>query len=354
MKKAGFKPYHYQHQAGKLRLLDQRLLPRREKWISCRTSREVYQAIRTMVVRGAPAIGIVGGYGLCLAVARFRGKNTAQFLKFLRKEAAYLKSSRPTGVNLRNVIDQMVQEAVRSKLTSVKALQKLIEQSARRLDAEDDRKCRRMGAYGSSLIPRKSNVLTHCNAGGLATSGYGTALGVFYAAHERGKKIHVFADETRPLLQGARLTAWELLRSGIPCTLLCDNAAANLLRTGKIACIVVGADRIAANGDTANKIGTYNLAVLAKEHRIPFYIAAPSTTFDFQIADGREIPIEDRLPEEVTHGFGAPTAPKNIRVLNPAFDVTPARLITAFITEQGILRPPYLKSFKKIKSAVKT
>lgn len=332
-----------------LRLLDQRLLPGKEVWMTCRTSRDVHQAIKTMIVRGAPAIGVTAGYGLYLGVKNIRGTRS-DFLKQLKKEAKYLKTARPTAVNLRNVVDDIVKRvsncsALRSELLAAEVLKE-----ARLSHVLDDKLCKTMGCAGASLLKSGDNVLTHCNAGGLATTGYGTALGVIYSAVEQGKKLHVYADETRPLLQGARLTAWELSKSKIPCTLLCDNMAASVMRQGKIDKIIVGADRIAANGDTANKIGTYSVAVLAKVHHIPFYVAAPSTTFDFKAKTGRQIPIENRAGEEVTEGFGKRTAPRGIRVWNPAFDVTPHELITAFITEAGVLKAPFSKSFKKLKN----
>jgi len=338
-----FPPLKFKNET--LYLLDQRKLPRREVWMACRDSKRVHWAIRHMVVRGAPAIGVVGGYGLYLGIAKYRG--TLQgFFKKLKHEAEYLKSSRPTGVNLRNLIDRIVTRMKDEK--SVEKLKRRVLEEAKRAHREDDQLCRQIGRHGAALFRDGDRILTHCNAGGLATTGYGTALGVLYALKERGKKFSVIADETRPLLQGARLTAWELVKSKIPVTLACDNAAASLMQAGKIDRIVVGADRIAANGDTANKIGTYNVAVLAKAHGIPFYIAAPGTTFDFKIKSGREIPIENREGREVTNGFGKSTAPRGVKVANPAFDVTPHRLITAFITEAGVLKPPFKKSFKRL------
>lgn len=330
-----------------LRLLDQRLLPGKETWVACRTSQEVHAAIKTMIVRGAPAIGVTAGYGLYLGIKKFEGSRAA-FFKKLIAEADYLKTSRPTAVNLRNVVDGIVTSLKKEKSESAAALKKSVLKEARLAHRVDDELCKTMGCAGAELLKNGDNVLTHCNAGGLATTGYGTALGVIYSAVGQGKKLHVYADETRPLLQGARLTAWELSKSKIPCTLLCDNMAASVMRDGKINKIIVGADRIAANGDTANKIGTYNVAVLAKAHGIPFYVAAPGTTFDFKAKTGKQIPIENRADEEVTEGFGKRTAPKGIRVWNPAFDVTPHELITAFITEAGVLKPPFAKSFKKL------
>ncbi len=335
-----FPPLKFENNA--LKLLDQRKLPSREIWIACCTSRQVHEAIRTMVVRGAPAIGVAAGYGLYLGISKFKG-SPARFLKKLRQEASFLKTARPTAVNLRNVLDQIVNEVGARRAVPLRVLE-----AARNAHQEDDRLCREMGRLGAVLFKSGDRVLTHCNAGGLATSGFGTALGVLYAAKAKGKKLFVYADETRPLLQGARLTAWELQKSGIPCTLICDNMAASLMRAGKIDRVIVGADRIAANGDTANKIGTYNVALLAKAHGLPFYVAAPKTTFDFQCPSGNEIPIENRKSEEVTEGFGKRTAPKGIHVWNPAFDVTPHELITAFITESGILKPPFKESFKKL------
>lgn len=333
-----------------LKLLDQRLLPEKETWITCRTSREVHHAIKVMIVRGAPAIGVTAGYGLYLGIKGFKGTRQG-FFKALEKEGNYLKTARPTAVNLRNVVDQVVTAIKKEKIQDIEVLKEAVLREAELAHKVDDELCKAMGCAGAELFKNGDNVLTHCNAGGLATSGYGTALGVIYSAVDQGKKLHVYADETRPLLQGARLTAWELTKSKIPCTLLCDNMAASVMRDGKIDKIVVGADRIAANGDTANKIGTYNVAVLAKAHKIPFYVAAPATTFDFKAATGKQIPIENRADEEVTEGFGKRTAPRGVKVWNPAFDVTPHELITAFITEAGVLKPPFKKSFMKLKPA---
>ncbi|MBI3313498.1 MAG: S-methyl-5-thioribose-1-phosphate isomerase [Candidatus Omnitrophica bacterium] len=362
-----FPPFKFSH--GHLKLLDQRKLPHREIWMTCRSSKDVHWAIRHMVVRGAPAIGVVGGYGLYLGIKKFHGTSAA-FSKKLKKEAEFLKTARPTAVNLRNVVDHIVIVIARTaegrtkqsrEIASGKKhprndgavanLKKLVLQEAKRAHHHDDALCRKIGRHGAPLFRHGDRVLTHCNAGGLATSGYGTALGVLYAAKSSGKKLFVYADETRPLLQGARLTAWELTKSGIPCTLLCDSFAASIMQAGKIDRIIVGADRIAANGDTANKIGTYNLAVLANAHGIPFYIAAPSTTFDFHIKSGKQIPIENRHEREVTEGFGKRIAPHGVLVENPAFDVTPHQLITAFITEAGVLKPPFKKSFRKLHSS---
>lgn len=345
-----FPPLKFENKT--LKLLDQRLLPEKEIWVSCKNSSQVFHAIRDMIVRGAPAIGITAGYGLYLGVLPFKGTAPA-FIQKLRKEAEYLKESRPTAVNLANIIDRLFdrtsEEFKRNKKAGTESLKKLLLKEAIAAHKEDDLLCRTMGRHGARLLKKGARILTHCNAGGLATTGYGTALGVLYAAKSMGNKISAYADETRPLLQGARLTAWELSKSKIPCTLICDNMAAATMRSGKIDCVIVGADRIAANGDTANKIGTYNVALLAKFHGIPFYVAAPKTTFDFKIKTGGQIPIENRKDEEVTQGFGKRTAPKGIKVLNPAFDVTPQELVTAFITEAGVLKPPFNKSFQKLR-----
>ncbi len=343
-----FPPLKFENNS--LKLLDQRLLPAKEVWVTCRTSRDVHQAIKIMIVRGAPAIGVTAGYGLYLGVKNLKGTRK-DFFKNLEAEALFLKTARPTAVNLSNVIDEILISLRKSKESTVQALQRDVLAEARRAHLEDDHLCRAMGFHGAKLLKTGDCVLTHCNAGGLATSGYGTALGVIYAAVADGKKISVVADETRPLLQGARLTAWELSKSKIPSTLICDNMAASLMRTGKIDRVIVGADRIAANGDTANKIGTYGVAVLAQKHKIPFYVAAPKTTFDFKIKKGAGIPIEERQPEEITEGFGRRTAPQGMRVWNPAFDVTPHELVTAFITEAGVLKPPFAASFKKLKAS---
>lgn len=333
----------------RLKLLDQRLLPEREKWVACRDSKSVHAAIRGMIVRGAPAIGVAGGYGLYLGIRDYRGGREG-FLRRLGAEARYLKTARPTGVNLRNVIDKIEQDVRRCGAKDVGGLKARVLAEAKKAHAEDDRLCRTMGRYGAKLFCDGDRVLTHCNAGGLATSGYGTALGVLYAARESGKKISVYADETRPLLQGARLSAWELVRSRIPVTVICDNMAASLMRRGLIDRVIVGADRIAANGDTANKIGTYGVAVLAKAHGIPFYVAAPGTTFDFTLRDGGGIPIEDRDPNEIICGLGRRITPRGAKIFNPAFDVTPHGLITAFVTEAGVLRPPFKNSLKKLRN----
>jgi methylthioribose-1-phosphate isomerase len=304
-------------------LLDQRLLPREEVWIECRTSSEVSDAIKTMVVRGAPAIGVSAAFGLAMA---------AQDGDDLQSAADELRQARPTAVNLAWAIDRMLRAHAEGGDLTIEA---------QRILTEDVAANRRMGQYGAELLGAQSTVLTHCNAGALATGGYGTALGVIRAAVEAGKRVAVFADETRPYLQGARLTAWELQRDGIDVTLITDSMSGHFFQQGKFDAVIVGADRIAANGDAANKIGTYTVAVLANAHGIPFYIAAPLSTIDPNCPTGAEIPIEERSAQEVTDIGGTRMAPEGIQVRHPAFDVTPARLITAIITERGVLRAPY-------------
>ncbi|HOW59958.1 MAG TPA: S-methyl-5-thioribose-1-phosphate isomerase [Candidatus Omnitrophota bacterium] len=344
--KVPFSPLHFQNDT--LYLLDQRKLPLREVWVRCRDSRAVWQAIRTMVVRGAPAIGVTAGYGLYLGIRTFQGNRRA-FCRKLVEQAKYLDSSRPTARNLAYAVERIVKKVNASEESNVLRLKRRVLEEARNIHQEDILISRNIGKYGSRLFKKGDCILTHCNAGGLATSGYGTALAVFYAMKEKGISFSVLVDETRPLLQGARLTAWELQKSKIPSTLICDNMAASLMRAGKVNGVVVGADRIAMNGDTANKIGTYGVAVLAHHHGIPFYIAAPSTTFDLNAKTGKDIPIEERAAEEVTELFGARTAPRNMKVYNPAFDVTPHELIHGIITEAGVLLPPFTRSIKKIK-----
>jgi methylthioribose-1-phosphate isomerase len=301
----------------------------------------VWEAIKFLRVRGAPAIGIAAAYGICLGVQAVDDSDADAFFARLEKVANYLASSRPTAVNLFWAIGRMKNRAteLRRLGTSVADIRAALLLEAKLIHEEDREICHAIGQNGAALISPGSGVLTHCNAGGLATSEYGTALAVLFSAHDQGKQIHVYVDETRPLLQGARLTTWELMQHGVPTTLICDSMAAHVMAEGRIHAVVTGADRIAANGDTANKIGTYGLAVLARAHGIPFYIAAPSSTFDFALASGDEIPIEVRGAAEVTHGFGRQTAPDDVEVYNPAFDVTPAQLISGIITEHGIIRP---------------
>jgi len=333
---------------GKIRLIDQTLLPNELKYIDCENIEEVWQAIKVLKVRGAPAIGIAGALGTVIGIWNTDAKNYEQFNDQLQKVTSYLATSRPTAVNLFWALDRMKAVASANKDKDIPTLKEILLAEAQKIIDEDKAICRAIGRYGSDLIRDGDTILTHCNAGGLATADYGTALAVMFTAHEQGKRIKVFADETRPLLQGARLTAWELMQAGIDVTLICDNMAGQVMKEGKIDCVIVGADRISANGDTANKIGTYSVAVLAKEHKIPFYVAAPTSTFDMNLPNGDLIPIEQRQPEEITEGFGMRTAPKGVKAYNPAFDVTPSRLIDAIITEKGVIKAPYSENLKKL------
>ena len=324
-------------------MIDQRKLPAAEVYVTCRTAQEVARAIKTMVIRGAPAIGVAAAMGLALGMTRSKASGTKQFATEFQRLCDLMAATRPTAVNLFWAIDRMkaafADEAQRG--ASVSEIADRLVREARAIHDEDVQSCRAMGAHGATLVPETARILTHCNAGALATAGYGTALGVIRAAAEAGKRVAVLADETRPFLQGARLTAWELVRDGIDTTVITDNMAGSLMRLGNVDLIVVGADRIAANGDVANKVGTYSVAVLAREHGIPFYVAAPISTIDLQTPDGSRIPIEERPDREVTHVGAARLTPPGARVRNPAFDVTPARFVTAIITERGIARPPY-------------
>jgi methylthioribose-1-phosphate isomerase len=326
-----------------LALLDQRLLPGKVTYVQCNTSYDVASAIKTMVVRGAPAIGISAAYGMVLAAKEAEGLSSR-----LRANASIIRASRPTAVNLMWAVDRMLSKITKEADTFSDETVSLLEREAILIHQEDLESCRKIGSYGNELIGKGDGILTHCNAGGLATAGYGTALGVVRAAHEAGKDIHVYADETRPYLQGARLTATELHEDGIPVTLLCDNMAAWLMKSGKVQRVVVGADRIAANGDTANKIGTYQVALVAKAFNIPFYVAAPFSTVDLSLEDGSGIPIEMRSEDEVFHAMGIRTAPEGISAFNPSFDVTPADLISAIITDRGVIVPPFQKGLADI------
>ncbi|MEO8097325.1 MAG: S-methyl-5-thioribose-1-phosphate isomerase [Acidobacteriota bacterium] len=322
-------------------MIDQRLLPRQEVFVTCRTYLEMADAIKTMVIRGAPAIGVAAAMGVALGV-----QEGADFDIVCDTLAA----TRPTAVNLFWGIERM--RRLKAKLADAppEELTRAMIHEAQTTRTEDIAICQAIGRHGADLVPDGKTVLTHCNAGALATAGYGTALGVIRAAVSAGKKIDVFADETRPFLQGARLTAWELQQDGIPTTLITDNMAGHFLRSGRIGCVVVGADRIAANGDVANKIGTYSVAVLAKENGVPFYVAAPVSTFDLTIPSGDHIPIEQRSRDEVTHVFGVHVAPDGIGVENPAFDVTPNRYVTGIICERGVARAPYEESLRRLAS----
>ena len=328
-------------QEDRVVLLDQRRLPTEEVEIECRTWEEVAEAIRTLAVRGAPAIGVTAAFGLALAGLRSPAARVEDLLADLERASAGLAATRPTAVNLFWALDRMRRHAVAHRSEPVEALRRRLVAEAERILEEDIESNRRLGAYGAWLVPEGGRILTHCNAGGLATAGYGTALGVVRGAVEAGRQPFVWVDETRPVLQGARLTAWELQKEGIPHTVIADVAAASLMARGEVDLVVVGADRIAANGDTANKIGTYGLAVLARAHGLPFYVAAPFSTIDPALADGRAIPIEERDPREVREIAGRLLAPAASPARNPAFDVTPAALITAIVTERGVFRAPY-------------
>ena len=326
---------------GRLEIIDQTLLPAEYRIVTCDSVEAVWQAIRQLKVRGAPAIGIAAAMGVVVGLRDLARDATEEVLHARLNEVAdFLATSRPTAVNLFWALDRMKRTADAARGKGAPAILQALLTEARTIRDEDARMCRDIGRHGEPFVPDGGGVLTHCNAGGLATADYGTALAVLYTAHERGKRFKVYADETRPLLQGARLTVWELMQAGLDVTLICDNTAAQVMKEGRVQMVIVGADRIAANGDTANKIGTYSVAVLAHEHGIPFYVAAPSSTFDLALATGDRIPIEERAAEEVTEGFGRRTAPEGCKVYAPAFDVTPARYITAIITERGVIERP--------------
>jgi methylthioribose-1-phosphate isomerase len=323
-----------------LALLDQTLLPLETREIECRDVAVVWEAIKQLRVRGAPAIGVAAAYGLCAAAASLESNDPAALTEHVRQASAYLATSRPTAVNLFWALDRMQRRlAALSAESTADDIRTALLAEARAIHEEDRRQCHKIGEIGAALLADGQGVLTHCNAGGLAAAEYGMALALFFAAHESGKRLHVYVDETRPLWQGARLTAWELQQRGIEATLICDSMAAQVMREGRVQAVVTGADRIAANGDVANKIGTYSVATLAKAHGIPFYVAAPSTTFDLSLVSGAGIPIEQRDPREITHPFGRQIAPEGIQVYNPAFDITPAELIAAIVCERGIIRP---------------
>jgi methylthioribose-1-phosphate isomerase len=331
-----------------VRFIDQRKLPTEETYVTCSTYEEVAEAIRNMTVRGAPAIGVAAAMGIALGTRDAEGDHVAELRRNFEEICDTMAETRPTAVNLFWAIERMKRkfEAV-SELPVPQIKQALITE-AQRMYVEDIAACEAMGTHGATLMPASGGVLTHCNAGALATCGYGTALGVIRSAIDSGKKLHVFADETRPFLQGSRLTAWELMKDGIPTTVISDNMAGAMMRQGKIGAVIVGADRIAANGDVANKIGTYTVAVLAKEHGIPFYVAAPFSSIDLETPTGEQIPIEQRSAREVTHLAGKQIAPDGVKVENPAFDVTPNRYVSAIITECGVARPPYNESLVQL------
>src|SRR5581483_5967646 len=329
-----------------VRFIDQRKLPTEETYLTCSTYEEVADAIRDMVVRGAPAIGVAAAMGVALGTRDAEGDHVSELRRRFDDICETIGETRPTAVNLFWAIRRMQERFDACSEMPVDKIKQALILEAQRMYVEDIAANEAMGKYGAALMPSSGGVLTHCNAGALATCGYGTALGVIRAAVESGKKLQVFADETRPFLQGSRLTAWELMKDGIPTTVISDNMAGAVMKQGKIGVVVVGADRIAANGDVANKIGTYTVAVLAKEHNIPFYVAAPFSTVDLETPDGSKIPIEQRSSREVTHIAGKAIAPEGVRVENPAFDVTPAKYVTAIVTERGIARAPYEKSLR--------
>src|SRR5713101_7412348 len=331
-----------------VRFIDQTKLPTEENYVTCKTYQKVADVIRNMVVRGAPAIGVAAAMGIALGVKNSKAENVGDLKREFDEICELIGKTRPTAVNLFWAIRRMQQKFETLRVRPVTQIKQALIEEAQRMHAEDIAANQAMGRYGAVLMPASGGVLTHCNAGALATCGYGTALGVIRAAVENGKKIHVYADETRPFLQGSRLTAWELMKDDIPTTVISDNMAGAIMRQGRIGAVIVGADRVAANGDVANKIGTYTVAVLAKEHGLPFYVAAPISTIDLDTPDGSQIPIEQRNPAEVTHIAGKAMTPPGVQIENPAFDVTPAKYVTAIVTERGIARAPYEESLAKL------
>jgi methylthioribose-1-phosphate isomerase len=328
--------------------IDQTKLPTEEVYVVCSTYQQVADVIRNMVVRGAPAIGVAAGMGIALGVKNSKAETVGELKKDFDQICKVIGETRPTAVNLFWAIRRMQDKFESLRVRPIAQIKQALVEEAQRMHAEDIAANQAMGRHGATLMPSSGGVLTHCNAGALATAGYGTALGVIRAAVEQGKKIHVYADETRPFLQGSRLTAWELMKDGIPTTVISDNMAGAMMKQGKIGAIVVGADRIAANGDVANKIGTYTVAVLAKEHGIPFYVAAPISTVDLETPDGSGIPIEQRSSKEVSHIAGKQMVPDGVQIENPAFDVTPAKYVAAIITERGVAKAPYIESLKRL------
>ena len=332
----------------RVRILDQRSLPQKVHYLDCRDTFSVAHAIRNMAIRGAPAIGVAAAMGIALAAKKTLTTRPETYRKHLEKVCHEMRQTRPTAVNLFWAVDRMKRILDQIHVYGIEKTKAKLVKEALRIYKEDVKINKKIGEVGKRLINNGDGVLTHCNAGALATAGYGTALGVLYAAWAEGKRFHVYVDETRPMLQGARLTAWELRQAKIPVTVLADNMSGWLMKQGRIDLVMVGADRIARNGDTANKIGTYSLAVLASHHHIPFYVAAPTSTLDLQLASGEEIPIEERAEEEVSHIGGRRIAPKGIKIFNPAFDVTPHQFIRGIITEKGIVRKPFNKNLKKM------
>jgi len=334
---------------GKIKLLDQNALPLKLKYIICRNENCIFKAIREMNVRGAPLIGVVAAFGVALSAIKTKDKNKKVFLRKIYKSIDFLSTSRPTAVNLFWALERMKKTIDEEKEKPVFYIKKRLLSEAKKILKEDELACRNLSIKGSFLIKNGDSILVHCNAGALATAGMGSALGVIYYAKSRGKKLKIYADETRPKLQGARLTCWELRKEGLDPILICDSVAATLMKKKKINKVLVGADRIALNGDVANKIGTYHLAVLAQQHKVPFYVAAPVSTIDFNINSGSRIPIEERSEDEVVNFGGMRVAPRGIKVYNPVFDVTPAKLVSAIITEKGVIRPPFGNKLKKLK-----
>ena len=340
------------NQPGKLRLIDQTLLPQTLEYIELDCLDDIFDAIKRLAVRGAPAIGCAAALGLAAVCKKSPATKPEEFINEVNQGAAYLAKSRPTAVNLFWALERCTKAAsTASNNRTVADLKVILLREAMNILTEDIEMCRAIGRNGSVLLKNNMGVLTHCNAGALATGDYGTALSPIYVAQENDIKVKVYSDETRPLLQGSRLTAWELDRAGVDVTIICDNMAAQVMREGKIDIVIVGADRIAANGDTANKIGTYGVAIAAKYHNIPFYVAAPYSTLDVSLADGSGIPIEQRSPDEIINGFGRRTGPESANVYNPSFDVTPHELITGFITERGIITPPFIAGIAKLTGA---
>lgn len=333
---------------GRLILLDQTQLPTRTVYLEITTIEEVWDCIRTLKVRGAPAIGIAAAYGLVLGVQEAPENQFSLFYDVLNEKADYLATSRPTAVNLFWALNRLKKRALELQERPVSQIKESLLKEAQNIHAEDVEVCRKIGENALPLFTDNMGILTHCNAGGLATAKYGTALAPLYFAHEKGWKIRVYADETRPLLQGARLTAWELEQAGMDVTLITDSMAAVVMAKGWVQAVIVGCDRVAANGDVANKIGTYGVALLAKAHQIPFYVACPTSTIDLQTPTGADIPIEERDASEITEGFGTRTAPETVKTFNPAFDVTPNELVTAIITEKGVIRAPYHQTIRKL------
>lgn len=336
-------------EAEQVYLIDQTLLPHERKVLEIHTIGEMWEAIRNLRVRGAPAIGIAAAFGVWLAVRKYNEFDTIPLAQAVENACRYLATARPTAVNLFWALDRIRKLVADHSQAGDRELKALLLKEAQRILDEDNEVCLAIGRHGASLLKTGDRVLTHCNAGGLATARYGTALAaIYYAVEREGKKVSVIADETRPLLQGARLTAWELMRAGVDVTLICDNMAGSVMRRGMVDAVIVGTDRVAANGDFANKIGTYGVAVLAREHNIPFYVAAPLSSIDMALPDGESIPIEERDPEEVTTLAGRRVAPEGVQVYNPAFDVTPHRYVTAFITEEGLVHPPFEENLRRL------